>query len=109
MQRHSDALIDRTGPLQGAFQNATLFSWHVGVVASLRIARSAFRKFTRSSVQPVGVMFEWIFQNSLDAILLTVPDGRILLANPAAAELFGWSVEEICAGGRELIVDMSDP
>lgn len=47
--------------------------------------------------------------NSMDAILLTIPNGSIINANPAAEQMFGWSVDEICAGGRELIVDSSDP
>ncbi len=50
-----------------------------------------------------------LFENSLDAILLTAPDGRIFKANPAACRMFGRSEEEICRLGRDGVVDTSDP
>jgi len=53
--------------------------------------------------------FRALFAASLDAILLTAPDGRILAANPAAEAMFGRSEDEIVAGGRDLLVDSSDP
>jgi len=49
------------------------------------------------------------FINSFHAILLSAPDGSILAANPAACEMFGKSEEEIISGGREGLVDVSDP
>jgi PAS domain S-box-containing protein len=50
-----------------------------------------------------------LFENSLEAILLTVPDGRILAANPAACRLFGRTEAEICRLGRDGLVDPTDP
>lgn len=50
-----------------------------------------------------------LFMNSMDAILLTVPDGRILAANPAACQMFGRTEEEIVRIGRSGLVDTSDP
>jgi len=50
-----------------------------------------------------------LFNNSLDAILLTDPDGRIHAANTAACHLFGRSEEEIKTGGRNSIIDNRDP
>ena len=50
-----------------------------------------------------------IFDNSDDAILLTVPDGRILAANMAACQMVGRSEEEICQVGRRGLVDSCDP
>jgi PAS domain S-box-containing protein len=52
--------------------------------------------------------FRSIFENSVDAILLTVPDGSILAANPAACRMFGRSEEDLCRIGRNGIVDYSD-
>jgi formate hydrogenlyase transcriptional activator len=49
-----------------------------------------------------------LFENSIDAVLLSTPDGTIEAANPAACRLFGWSVEEICAIGGFGLVDASD-
>ena len=55
-----------------------------------------------------GPVFRAIFESSLDAILLTAPDGRILAANPAAETMFGRTEAEIVSGGRHLLVDLSD-
>ena len=49
-----------------------------------------------------------LFEHSIDGILLTVPDGQILAANPAACHLLGRTETEICALGRDQIVDTSD-
>lgn len=53
--------------------------------------------------------YRYLFEHSLDAILLTRPDGSIIKANPAACTMLGRSEEELRLAGRELIVDMNDP
>ncbi len=53
--------------------------------------------------------FRIFFENILDAVLLTIPDGTILAANPAAEELFGYTEEEICKIGRNGLLDENDP
>ena len=53
--------------------------------------------------------YKSLFENSMDAVLLTIPDGSILAANPAAEEMFGYSEEEICKLGRNRLVDTADP
>ncbi|RXJ45733.1 PAS domain S-box protein [Gelidibacter gilvus] len=50
-----------------------------------------------------------LFKNSMDGILLTVTDGKILEANPAACTIFKMSEEEICKAGRFGLVDNTDP
>jgi PAS domain S-box-containing protein len=50
-----------------------------------------------------------IFNNSMDAVLLTHPDGSIFYANSAAEELFGYTQNEICRLGRNGIVNTTDP
>ena len=54
-------------------------------------------------------IYKSIFQTSLDAMLLTKPDGSILAANHSAEEMFGMSQDEIIAVGRDglLIQDES--
>ncbi len=49
-----------------------------------------------------------LFQYSLDPVLLTEPDGKILAANPAACSFFQMSEKEICDRGRNGIMDTSD-
>lgn len=50
-----------------------------------------------------------IFANSLNGMFLTRASGEILAANPAACQMLGQTEEEICAGGREVVVDLTDP
>ncbi|WP_081580343.1 PAS domain S-box protein [Methanobacterium formicicum] len=54
-------------------------------------------------------IYKTIFQTSLDAMLLSMPDGSILAANHTAEEMFGMSQGEIIAVGRDglLIQDES--
>ena len=49
-----------------------------------------------------------VLQNSLDAILITSPDGSILSANPSACAMFQMTEEMICKVGRRGVVDASD-
>ena len=53
--------------------------------------------------------YKAIFDNSLDGIFITIPDGTILAANPAACQMFGMTEEEIIQAGRNGTVDTSDP
>ena len=48
------------------------------------------------------------FENSLDGILLTVTDGKILSANPAACRMFRMTEEEICETGPFGLINFSD-
>ncbi|MEI7554353.1 PAS domain S-box protein [Candidatus Chlorohelix sp.] len=67
------------------------------------------------SPQPTGLLqeseqiYHTFFENSMDGLMLTAPDGGILDANPAACRILGFSREELIAGGRGGIVDTSDP
>ena len=49
------------------------------------------------------------FDNSIDAVLLTSPDGSILKANAEACRIFGYTEEGLCQVGRNGVVDPSDP
>ena len=55
------------------------------------------------------VQYSALFENNLDGVLLTLPDGSIEDANPAACQLFGWSREEIIRLDRNSIFDSTDP
>lgn len=45
--------------------------------------------------------FRLVLESSKDAILITIPDGRILTANKTACEMFGMTEEELCRAGRD--------
>lgn len=53
--------------------------------------------------------YRLLFESSLDAMLLTAPDGRIFSANRAACKMFSMSEQEIVQAGRAGIVDSTDP
>jgi PAS domain-containing protein len=52
--------------------------------------------------------FRMLYENSLDAILLTSPGGSIYSANAKACILFGLSEQELRSKGRASIIDKSD-
>jgi PAS domain S-box-containing protein len=49
-----------------------------------------------------------LFDNNIDAVFLTVPDGRITAANPSACAMFGMTEEELCRAGRQGVSDPTD-
>lgn len=53
--------------------------------------------------------FRLLFENSLDAVLITSPDGAVVDANPSACSLFGWTNEEFKSLDRSRVVDENDP
>ncbi len=59
--------------------------------------------------EEVDNIYYAIFNNCIDAVFITAPDGRIFSANPAACRMFERTEEEICALGRSGIIDTSDP
>lgn len=66
-------------------------------------------KISKEYLRESEELYRSLFENSMDAILLTGPDGSVFSANPAARKMFGWSKEEICRLGRNGLVDNSDP
>ena len=67
------------------------------------------RKLAEQSLRESEERYRSLFDNSLDGILLTAPDGSVLAANPAACRMFGRTEEQICKVGRSGLVDLSDP
>lgn len=53
--------------------------------------------------------YRLLFENSMDGILLTSPNGTILQANPSACQILGRTEEEIIQAGRQGLVDPEDP
>ena len=67
------------------------------------------RKQAEEALKESETTYRALFENSLDAIFLTIPDGRILAANKAACEMTGMTESEIIASGRDKVVDKNDP
>lgn len=53
--------------------------------------------------------YRTLFDNCLDAIMITIPDGRIISVNPATCRMFERTEEEIRQIGRSGVMDTSDP
>jgi len=68
-------------------------------VSELELSQSQFRQM-EERLRESEERFRSIFDNSLDAIMLTQPTGEIIAANRAAQRLLGKTEEEICRGGR---------
>ncbi|OGW37372.1 MAG: hypothetical protein A2X58_08725 [Nitrospirae bacterium GWC2_56_14] len=66
------------------------------------------RRKAEESLRESNERFRMIFEHSIDAIMLTSPDGRILAANPESCHIFGMSEEELCRSVRSDLVDMED-
>ncbi|HET8829926.1 MAG TPA: PAS domain S-box protein, partial [Pelobium sp.] len=67
------------------------------------------RKQAEIQVKESELKYRSFFENRMDGILLTVTDGDILAANPAACEIFRMTEEEIKQSGRMGLVDHADP
>ncbi|MBA4372371.1 MAG: PAS domain-containing sensor histidine kinase [Thermodesulfovibrio sp.] len=67
------------------------------------------RKKTQAALRESEDQYKALFNNSIDAVLLTRPDGSIISANPEACRMLESSEEEICRLSRNEVVDIDDP
>ena len=67
------------------------------------------RKLAEHALRDSEIRYSQLFVNSLDAILITRPDGKIEFVNPAAEVMFGLTEKEFQELGRGGIMDTSDP
>ncbi len=95
--------------------NATLIRKLEDKVLQLEQANQALeldiveRKRVEAALRESEERYRQLFETSIDAILLTKPDGSILAANPTACRIFGRTEKEIIQVGRNGLVDVSDP
>ena len=66
-------------------------------------------KLPEEAIRENGPHYRRLFEHSMDAILLTDPDGGIMAANPEACRMFGATEEELRQLGRAGVVDVHDP
>jgi PAS domain S-box-containing protein len=67
------------------------------------------RKKAERDLRESEERYRSLYDNSLDGILLTAPDGRVFAANAAACAMLGRSEEEICRLGRASLLNGADP
>jgi PAS domain S-box-containing protein len=66
------------------------------------------RKQAEEALRQSEVKYRSLFENTPEAVLLTVPEGGVLSANPAACALFGMSEAELIQAGRTRLIDMDE-
>jgi PAS domain S-box-containing protein len=84
---------------------------HAGPAASdaARLANQRTEESLMDHALESEERFRSIYENTIDGILLTAPDGCILAANPEACRLLGRTEQEIRGTGHAGIFDPSDP
>jgi PAS domain S-box-containing protein len=125
-ERHPSVLVRRTGRPQsnvilGVHKPDGTLAWVLvnarPVMASDEASLSAVvvtfaditePKLAEQALRESEQRFRLLFENSLDAILLTRPVGAILAANPAACQMFGRTEAELRQAGRRGVVDPDD-
>jgi PAS domain S-box-containing protein len=100
-----------SGQTTDVLYNATVYRNEAdkvqGVFAAARDITE--RKKTEEALKESEERYRSFFENSIDAVLLTSPDGEILKANAEACRIFDRTEEELCKVGRDGVVDVSDP
>ena len=66
------------------------------------------RKIFENALIESELKYRSFFENNIDAILLTSPDGKTLSVNQAACDMFGYTSEEMLKLGRAGIEDPTD-
>jgi PAS domain S-box-containing protein len=67
------------------------------------------RKEAEGAVIASEIKYRSFFENSMYAIFISEPDGKIISANPAASKLLGYSENGLIELGRSGIMDNTDP
>lgn len=78
-----------------------------GIINNLRDVTE--RRKSELAIRESETKYKAFFENSLDGILLSSPDGRIFAANPTACEMFKMTEKEICEAERSGISNPEDP
>ncbi|WP_052162319.1 PAS domain S-box protein [Aquabacterium sp. NJ1] len=72
----------------------------VDITARKRMAQTLARSENR---------YRMLYENSMNGVMISVLDGPILAANPAACAIFGLSEAELCQRQRRDLTDEQDP
>jgi PAS domain S-box-containing protein len=74
---------------------------------TLRVGAKLEKK--EQALQESEEKYRLLYENSMDAILLTSADGSVQAANPAACAMFQQTEEEIIKSGRAGVIDTTEP
>ena len=82
--------------------------WNGEAAFSLVIRDVSERHEVENKIRVSEEKYRSLVENSHDAFFLTIPDGTILEANQAAADIFGYTREELRSMNRRMIIDHND-
>ncbi|MBI2571234.1 MAG: response regulator [Candidatus Schekmanbacteria bacterium] len=66
------------------------------------------RKLAEEALRESEERYRALYESSIDAVMVTAPDGTVLSANPAACRMCGGTEEDLCLAGRGKLVDSAD-
>lgn len=99
---------DETGRVQGMVLSLTDVTDQERTRRSLE--ESIYeRKRIEAALRESEARYRALFENSIDAIFLTAPDGSVFAANQAACAMFGMTEPEIIDAGRDGLCNLADP
>src|SRR5690606_4559690 len=80
--------------VEGIVTNSRDVTDHINAQKAIKESEERYRSF---------------FEHSKDAIIVAIPDGKILAANPSACKMFQRSEEELCAMEQPMVTNSKDP
>jgi PAS domain S-box-containing protein len=109
-KRTKQALLKELAELQQHFEEQVQEKTREFMAANEQLrAEISRRKELERHLKDSEERYRSIFDNSLDGIFFASPDGSIFAANRSACEMLGRTEQEICDGGRGLVIDNTDP
>lgn len=108
---NEDRVCDRDGAVRVMqFANRGFFDATGRLLETQSVGRDVTaQKEAELALRESEERYRSLVQCSMDAVLLTAPDGRILSANDAACRMFGRTEQELVKLGRSEVVDPTDP
>ncbi|MEN6342035.1 MAG: PAS domain S-box protein [Methanospirillum sp.] len=100
--------VEEPFPALGRWYLVTGFPVHRGRIAVV-FHDITERRHAEEALADSEGRYRSLVENSIDAVLLISPAGAIFSANAEASRIFGMTAEELIRGGRNSIVDLSDP
>lgn len=105
-----DDVLTFSDQRETVYRSAGIGASLVVVLASAAfIAYLVKRRVVLATIEDSERRYRLLFENSLDAVISTQPDGRLVSANPAACAMFGIDMRGLSSINRQQLFDRNDP